>query len=105
MRRRYGQPTFPTLYFKEGVLSVPGYTFEKASRRSLTTSESDGDVQAVPWHDTGSMTDLAEGNSLKDGSNVLAKIAPSHSNGSMCLEREAHLYVKISLQMSTSLLV
>jgi hypothetical protein len=39
------------------------------------------------------MTLLAEGNSLKDGSTVLAKIAPSQSNGSMCLEREAHMYV------------
>jgi len=39
------------------------------------------------------MTILAEGNSLKDGSNVLAKIAPAQSNGSMCLEREAHMYV------------
>lgn len=38
------------------------------------------------------MTVLAEGNSLKDGSNVLAKIAPAQSNGSMCLEREAHMY-------------
>jgi hypothetical protein len=38
------------------------------------------------------MTTLAEGNSLKDGSNVLAKIAPAQSNGSMCLEREAHVY-------------
>ena len=47
--------------------------------------------QAVPWQDTGSMTILAEGNSLKDGSSVLAKIAPAQSNGSMCLEREAHM--------------
>lgn len=38
------------------------------------------------------MTLLAEGNNLKDGSNVLAKIAPAQSNGSMCLEREAHMY-------------
>ncbi|RXW16010.1 hypothetical protein EST38_g9848 [Candolleomyces aberdarensis] len=75
MRRKLGQPTFPTLYFKDGALSVPGYTFERA----------------VSWHDTGSMTLLAEGNSLKDGSNVLAKIAPAQSNGSMCLEREAHI--------------
>ncbi|KAF6766466.1 dual-domain HisK/Mak2 protein kinase [Ephemerocybe angulata] len=79
MRRKLGQPTFPTLYFKDDVLSVPGYTLEKA----------------VPWHDTGSMTLLAEGNSLKDGSNVLAKIAPAQSNGSMCLEREAHILNKL----------
>lgn len=39
------------------------------------------------------MTLLAEGVSLKDGSNVLAKIAPAHSNASMMIEREAHMYV------------
>lgn len=39
------------------------------------------------------MTSIAEGNSLKDGSNVLAKIAPAQSNGSLYLEREAHMYV------------
>jgi hypothetical protein len=39
------------------------------------------------------MTHLVEGSSLKDESNVLAKIAPTQSNGSMCLEREAHMYV------------
>ncbi|TFK30704.1 dual-domain HisK/Mak2 protein kinase [Coprinopsis marcescibilis] len=80
MRRKHGQPTFPTLYFKDGVLSVPGYTLEKA----------------VQWHDTGSMTMLVEGNSLKDGSNVLAKIAPAQSNGSMCLEREAHILGRLT---------
>ena len=50
-------------------------------------------VQAVQWEDTGSMTLLAEGMSLKDGSNVLAKIAAAHTNVSMCIEREAHMYV------------
>jgi predicted ATPase/serine/threonine protein kinase len=75
MRKKFGQPFFPTLYFRDGVLSIPGYTFE----------------HAIPWNDTGSMTILAEGASLKDGSNVLAKIAPAQSNGSMCLEREAHI--------------
>jgi hypothetical protein len=40
------------------------------------------------------MTIIAEGNSLKDGSNVLAKIAPAQSNGSLYLEREAHMYVE-----------
>jgi hypothetical protein len=35
---------------------------------------------------------LAEGNSLTDGANVLAKIVPAQSNASMCLEREAHMY-------------
>lgn len=34
---------------------------------------------------------LAEGNSLTDGSNVLAKIVPAQSNASMCLERETHM--------------
>jgi len=52
--------------------------------------------QAVRWQDTGSMTVIAEGNSLKDGSNVLAKIAPAQSNGSLYLEREAHMYVATS---------
>lgn len=80
MKRKFGQPSFPTLYFRDGILSIPGYTFEKA----------------VPWQDTGSMTILAEGNSLKDGSNILAKIAPSQSNGSMCLEREAHILGKMA---------
>ncbi|KAF8665081.1 hypothetical protein AX16_000549 [Volvariella volvacea WC 439] len=80
MRRKFGQPTYPTMYFRDGVLSIPGYTFEKAQA----------------WQDTGSMTLLAEGNSLKDGSNVLAKIAPAQSNGSMCLEREAHILGKLA---------
>jgi len=35
---------------------------------------------------------LAEGNSLTDGANILAKIVPAQSNASMCLEREAHMY-------------
>jgi hypothetical protein len=48
-------------------------------------------LKASRWDDTGSMTILVEGSSLKDGSNVLAKIAPAQSNGSMCLEREAHM--------------
>ena len=50
-------------------------------------------TQAVPWEDTGSMTQLAEGVGLKDGSSVLAKIASAHSNASMCIEREAHMQV------------
>ncbi|KAF8213626.1 hypothetical protein K438DRAFT_1902622 [Mycena galopus ATCC 62051] len=78
MRRKFGP--LATLYFRDGVLSVPGYTFEKAR----------------PWHDTGSMTLLAEGSSLKDESNVLAKIAPTQSNGSMCLEREAHILGRLA---------
>ncbi|KAF8061003.1 hypothetical protein FPV67DRAFT_1673829 [Lyophyllum atratum] len=39
---------------------------------------------------------LAEGSSLKDGSNIIAKIAPAQSNGSMCLEREAHILGRMS---------
>lgn len=48
-------------------------------------------VKVVPWRDTGGLTMLAEGNSLTDGSNVLAKIVPAQSNASMCLERETHM--------------
>ncbi|KAG6891107.1 hypothetical protein C0995_014197 [Termitomyces sp. Mi166 len=83
MRRKLGQPTFPTLYFRDGILSVPGYTFELRPDRQF--------YKAHRWRDTGSLTLLAEGNSLKDGSNVLAKIAPVATNGSQCLEREAHV--------------
>ncbi|TRM62878.1 histidine kinase [Schizophyllum amplum] len=79
MKRKFGHSA-PTLYFRDGILSVPGYTLEKA----------------LPWKDTGSLTLLAEGSSLKDGSSVLAKIAPAQSNGSMCLEREAHILAKMS---------
>ncbi|KAI0090021.1 histidine kinase [Irpex rosettiformis] len=79
MRRKYAQPALPNLFFREGVLSVPGYTFDRA----------------VPWEDTGSMTLLAEGMSLKDGSNVLAKIAAAHTNASMCIEREAHILERL----------
>ncbi|THU88468.1 hypothetical protein K435DRAFT_830560 [Dendrothele bispora CBS 962.96] len=85
-RKLYGQATLPTLFFREadGVLSVPGYQFGNA----------------VPWIDTGSMTRIAEGSSLKDNSSVLAKIAPAHSNGSMCLEREAHILGQIGSSTS-----
>ncbi|TFY83386.1 hypothetical protein EWM64_g624 [Hericium alpestre] len=84
-RRRYAQPSFPTLYFRDGILSVPGYAFEKA----------------VLWEDTGSLTQLAEGSSLKDGSNVLAKIAPAHTNASVCLEREAHILGRMQTSIET----
>ena len=57
-------------------------------------------LQAVPWDDTGSMTLLAEGMSLKDGSSVLAKIAATHSNASMCIEREAHMCVLLYNSLS-----
>jgi hypothetical protein len=43
------------------------------------------------------MTRIAEGINLKDGSNVLAKLAPAHTDGSLCLEREAHMFVPLSL--------
>ncbi|KAI0047651.1 histidine kinase [Auriscalpium vulgare] len=86
-RRRNVQPSFPTLYFRDGILSIPGYAFEKA----------------VPWEDTGSLTELAEGSSLKDGSNVLAKIAPAHTNASVVLEREAHILGR--MQASTNTLI
>ncbi|KAI9445552.1 histidine kinase [Lactarius indigo] len=78
-RRKYVPPSFPTLYFKDSILSVPGYVFEKAT----------------PWEDTGSLTQLAEGSSLKDGSNVIAKIAPAHTNASVCLQREAHILARM----------
>ncbi|KIP05676.1 hypothetical protein PHLGIDRAFT_128752 [Phlebiopsis gigantea 11061_1 CR5-6] len=86
MRRKYAHPALPNLWFRDGVLCVPGYTFEKA----------------VPWEDTGSMTLLAEGVSLKDGSNILAKIASAHSNASMCLEREAHILERMSNNVDSS---
>ncbi|KAI0700426.1 histidine kinase [Cytidiella melzeri] len=79
MRRKYAQSALPNLFFREGLLSVPGYTFDKT----------------VPWEDTGSMTLLAEGMSLKDGSSVLAKIAAAHTNASMCIEREAHILERL----------
>ncbi|KAI6153278.1 STKc type histidine kinase [Pisolithus tinctorius] len=68
-----------TLYFKDNILSVPGYAFEKA----------------YPWNDTGSSTLIAEGRSLKDGALVLAKMAPAHSASSICLQREAHILSKL----------
>ncbi|KAI0793300.1 histidine kinase [Abortiporus biennis] len=80
MRRKNAQPALPTLYFREGILTVPGYTFDKA----------------VQWDDTGSDTLLAEGISLKDGSNVLAKIVHAHSNASLLIEREAHILERMS---------
>lgn len=101
MRRKYAQPALPTLYFKDGILSVPGYTFEKVRAPQSPIEHSQGptrsfsvffrSLQAVPWEDTGSMTLLAEGTNLQDGTSVLAKIVPAHSNASMLLEREAHM--------------
>lgn len=37
MRRKYAQPSLPNLYFRDGVLSVPGYTFDKVSLTNFTT--------------------------------------------------------------------
>ncbi|KAH9964567.1 hypothetical protein BC827DRAFT_1265837 [Russula dissimulans] len=74
-RRKYVPPSFNSLYFRDSILSVPGYVFEKA----------------VLWEDTGSLTQLAEGSSLKDHSSVIAKIAPAHTNAAVCLQREAHI--------------
>ncbi|KAL4069355.1 STKc type histidine kinase, partial [Scleroderma citrinum] len=68
-----------TLSFKENILYVPGYSFDKA----------------CPWHDTGSSTLIAEGRSLRDGALVLAKIAPAHSASSLCLQHEAHILNKL----------
>ncbi|KAH7929368.1 dual-domain HisK/Mak2 protein kinase [Leucogyrophana mollusca] len=88
MRRRNNVPS--TQSFKDGLLSVPGYTFQKAA----------------PWEDTGSMTLLAEGSSHKDGAKVLAKIASAHSNASVLLEREALILGKVlesSEALSTTL--
>ncbi|KAH9921391.1 histidine kinase [Fomitopsis serialis] len=98
MRRKYAQPALPTLYFRDCILSIPGYTFEKARTSPLSTlglHPINRVTQAVAWEDTGSMTMLAEGTSLKDGSGVLAKIVPAHSNASLCLEREAHMWVPL----------
>ncbi len=103
-RKKYVPPSFPTLYFRDSILSVPGYVFEKVCTAYTLTVSSVSHVQekAIPWEDTGSSTQLAEGSSLKDGSNVIAKIAPAHTNASVCLQREAHMYVvRKSLSDST----
>ena len=34
MRRKYASPASPLLYFKDDILSVPGYTFERVIPRS-----------------------------------------------------------------------
>lgn len=80
------------LCFKDNLLCVPGFAFEKVcSHRMHNTSTFHPLQQASPWHDTGSSTLIAEGQSLKDGGLVLAKIAPAHSTSSLCLHREAHM--------------
>ncbi|TFY70059.1 hypothetical protein EVJ58_g21 [Rhodofomes roseus] len=104
MRRKYAQPALPTLYLRDNILSIPGYTFEKARANPLLLRlpSVDSDKQAVPWEDTGSMTVLAEGTSLKDGSSVLAKIVPAHSNASLCLEREVHILERMATTPESS---
>jgi hypothetical protein len=94
-RRKYVPPSFNMPYFRDSILSVPGYVFEKVCLPWIVMYAVKSHVKnkAIPWEDTGSLTQLAEGSSLKDGSNVLAKIAPAHTNASVCLQREAHMYV------------
>jgi hypothetical protein len=94
-RRKYVPPSFNMPYFRDSILSVPGYVFEKVRlpRIVMYAVKSHVEKKAIPWEDTGSLTQLAEGSSLKDGSNVIAKIAPAHTNASVCLQREAHMYV------------
>jgi hypothetical protein len=36
-RRKYVPPSFPTLYFKDSILSVPGYVFEKVCTTHILT--------------------------------------------------------------------
>ncbi|KAG9055946.1 hypothetical protein FS842_000718 [Serendipita sp. 407] len=68
------------LSFKNNQLSVPGYKFNEAKQ----------------WNDTGSSTLLATGFALKTGSQVLAKIAPAHSNSAICLGREVVINNQLS---------
>ncbi|KAI5123720.1 hypothetical protein M0805_000314 [Coniferiporia weirii] len=79
MRRKLVQP-LPNLFFADRQLSIPGFIFETATT----------------WDDTGSQTLLAVGTDLKDGSEVLAKIAPATGSGAICLEREAHILDQLS---------
>ncbi|KAG8832255.1 hypothetical protein FRC17_001652, partial [Serendipita sp. 399] len=51
---------------------------------------------AKRWNDTGSSTLLATGYALKSGSQVLAKIAPAHSNSAICLGREVVINDQLS---------
>lgn len=74
------QPVLPNLFFRDGELAIPGYAFETAHE----------------WSDTGSQTILAVGVDLRDGQNVLAKIAPASGSGAICLEREAHILDQLS---------
>lgn len=118
MRRKiYVQASLPNLYFRsaDGVLSIPGYTFEKVGRDCLTSKRllnfnrrMHGMTQVgsstrvdnpfssrhnlLPFNrhcrrlssTLGSLTKLSQGHSLKDGSIVLAKIAPVCSSSKPC---------------------
>ncbi len=69
--------------FKENLLSVPGYVFEEVRctpplTRTIPIIQL---PQAKRWKIRAVQTLLAEGTSLKDGSNVLAKIAPATRSG------------------------
>jgi len=77
----------PNLSFKDGALCLPGYSFQKARQ----------------WTDVGSLTMLAEGSNLKDGSEVLAKIAPARSDASTSLEREAHVLHRFTSSSESSI--
>lgn len=95
----------PDRSFKDGHLTTPGYTFERV--RMYPCIHQDIlliFVKAFLWKDTGSLTTLAEGTNLKDGSRVLAKIAPYQSNGSMCLDREIHTQVDLTFSIYPCLL-
>ncbi|EJU00931.1 hypothetical protein DACRYDRAFT_116810, partial [Dacryopinax primogenitus] len=76
IRTRYTANTF----FRDEVLSIPGYQFSKAYR----------------WEDVGSTTLLTQGVNLKDGSNVFAKMAMAHTAGALALDREFNILKMLS---------
>lgn len=51
MRKKFGQP-FPTLYFRDKVLSIPGYTFEKVgpSQRPVILANIDRILHVRLYH-------------------------------------------------------
>ncbi|KZT56029.1 hypothetical protein CALCODRAFT_550887 [Calocera cornea HHB12733] len=67
-------------HFRDDVLSIPGYQFQKAAR----------------WEDVGSATLLAPGVNLKDGNNVFAKVAQAHTAGALALDREFNILKLLS---------
>ena len=42
MRRKYASPASPLLYFKDDILSVPGYTFERVISHLASDAWPDG---------------------------------------------------------------